>query len=31
VPVDVTTWQEILGAATRLGVSAEAVEKAARG
>ncbi len=31
VPVDATTWQEILDAATRLGVDAQTVDKAARG
>ena len=29
VPVDATTWQEILGAAERLGVTAEAVDRVA--
>ena len=31
VPVDATTWQEILGAATKLGVNAAAVQAAALG
>lgn len=31
VPVDATTWQEILAAAAKLGVDAQAVDRAARG